>query len=778
MKNFIGPNKTNVLIKKSQINMCLRDGINSFSSFTLPQNKSVKLKSSRFLAKACLSERLYYTKRDTTLCPHVPSGRVRWNTLEGTNELGRAKFKLPFKSHVRPWILIYFLNQEIKDQLQKSCRLNLSNFEIIEKITKVGLFAEFNILYFMIHKLFLFSPKFRSFKKPLNLALPSLEGTTKRKFKLGRAKLIFKLSKAKLGKKLNIKIPSLKTNFEKAKFIGSNVSMRDIQSAKPSLKRIKSNTIRQIPLTIKNKCYNNSFLTIDLFKLWFFYFFYQKNRALLNQYTSDLIYNSQKQLKKEQEFICLQNEKSYKLGKAKFSPSLNRKNSFFSFQLRFAKFPSFAKHNQEYFQFYFYEILSTLCPHVHTGHVNLSKPSLEETKLGFDKLTCRFGTKNLVNIQKNLKFKFLIKNLFYKAYFFKFAKHYFKSSSYFSNLREANQFLSAKRVNNSTKIGKAKFISPFHSSFMSPSDMGTKKGRKSRESVFKRNDSLNFYNRIGLNTSKKNFSDLFAVRRISRHFSFEPKYILYFFGQTKSLDLSKYLCPHVPSGRVRWNTLEGTYKLGKAKFEGKLKNNKKNTFSYSKIIKLGKGKFICPEVTNFAKPSLQKFTKTTFCYQSDKFSKINILRELDVNFFQFFLLCREATYKLGKAKLSITKSIKQSLTQSKNDFLLKNVKGSLIFKDYLMRKKIFSLNHELKNNYLALRVPVFIKTKNLNSFLCPYQTWQSQVYMSQSPEGTLGLSNLALPSLEGTYKLSKAKFKLKIPFSKKTKMLIKNYLFF
>ncbi len=121
------------------------------------------------------------------------------------------------KKTIRPWIRIYFLNQEIQYQIYKNHRFSNQNHAIFEKIAKISLFGELNIIYFILNKFFM------------------------------------KLRNSSTLKKESRKTKTTSNFFSNERFFNKNL-------AKSSFNK------------------NLFFLDINLFKYWFFYFFNKKNK--------------------------------------------------------------------------------------------------------------------------------------------------------------------------------------------------------------------------------------------------------------------------------------------------------------------------------------------------------------------------------------------------------------------------------------------------------------------------------------------------------------------
>lgn len=120
---------------------------------------------------------------------------------------------------VRPWVKIYFLNQEIQYQIYKNHRFSNKNYTVFEKIAKISLFGELNVIYFILNK---FSMELRN--------SPTLKNESK-----------------KANRNSNF--------FFNERFIDRNLAKRSFYK-------------------------NVFFLNVNSFKSWFFYFFNKKNKNL------------------------------------------------------------------------------------------------------------------------------------------------------------------------------------------------------------------------------------------------------------------------------------------------------------------------------------------------------------------------------------------------------------------------------------------------------------------------------------------------------------------
>lgn len=158
----------------------------------------------------------------------------------------------------RPWVQIYFLNQEIQTQICKNNRFCIKNARVFEKIEKICLFGELNILYSILNK---FSLTLSNNIYLLNLALKGLDVTKSKKLDFP----LNLLNKEKLDSHFGL---SRATSILKRKrfFYQSNLKM-NLYSESLKHKDFQKN---------KTKILSN----VNLFKSFFFYFFSKKNKKL------------------------------------------------------------------------------------------------------------------------------------------------------------------------------------------------------------------------------------------------------------------------------------------------------------------------------------------------------------------------------------------------------------------------------------------------------------------------------------------------------------------
>ena len=147
---------------------------------------------------------------------------------------------------------------------------------------------------------------------------------------------------------------------------------------------------------------------------------------------------------------------------------------------------------------------------------------------------------------------------------------------------------------------------------------------------------------------------------------------------TKSLVPYELLCPHVPSGRVSWNTLEGTYKLGKAKL------NKNDIIGFKKIGLLN---VLCRSQLPFRfEKKVEKISLTKeFVYKIELQKMLSIKKKknriLSTKFIKWNLFC--------KKKYFFNKSLNSLNLRSNNRTIIDDLpnlaKPSLVGKTKLIR---------------------------------------------------------------------------------------------
>ncbi len=565
---------------------------------------------------------------------------------------------------IRPWIRIYFLNQEIQYQIYKNHRFSNKNSRVFEKITKISLFGELNIIYFILNKFF-------------------------------------------------IKLRNLSTfNSESRKANRTHIYERSIYKK------------------VSNSCFNKNlfFLNVNLFKSWFFYFFNKKNKKV--RLSQNFIKNL-KALSSDEEFyrsslLLYKNIKTF--SRIPFS-FLNNKYSKLNKNKIFDS-PNFSKRN---FQ-------------LNYGPLLIKKNNNNNQLIVFRKVTKGYDKSNFVNSQPRTKSSFLIKKLFYKAYFFNFLQACFKTQSYFKvmpmdrNQKSIPSFYQKTPKSNKTKLKTRKFLNLGKLSL----DGFNLKNQDDDSLFLKKVTKSNFEVMKNKNLLKQNVSLFIKLKKLLECLSFEPKFLLYLRSGTKNLVLNKQSYLEIKITKQveilkkkkiiqSYSLLSSNFlKIGSNYFNPKNIFRFKNPFDFTqyyfrekiKIKKfISKGKntnssyFFFPNLRALNGKILREFLIDSKQLKNLKNIK-NLFPKLTESFFlnkkrnDFFL--NLTFYKLF---LEIHENL-YFLRKSKNYFLLKilTLKFDSIFKNYLLSKKTFNVIHTINYEFFS-NLELFKVYRKLKNFL-------------------------------------------------------------
>lgn len=577
---------------------------------------------------------------------------------------------------IRPWIRIYFLNQEIQYQIYKNHRFSNKNSRVFEKITKISLFGELNIIYFVLNKFF--------------------------------------------------------------------IKLRNSSTLKSEIRKVNQTYIyeRSIYKKVSNSCFNKNlfFLNVNSFKSWFFYFFNKKNK---NVHLSQTFIKNLKALYSDEEFyrsstllykniktfsqIQFLNSKYSKLNKDKIfdSPNFSRRN----FQLNYR--PLFIKKNNNNNQL-----------------------------IVFRKVTKRYNKSNFVNSQSRKKSSFLIKKLFYKAYFFNFLQTCLKTQSYFKVMPMDRNQKSIPSLNhkapksNKTKLKTRKFLNLGKLSL----DRFTLQNQDDDSLFLKKITKFNFEVMKNKSLLKQNVSIFIKLTKLLECLSFEPKFLLYLRCGTKNLVLNKQSYLEIKLKKqveiLKKKKIIQSYSLLNSNFLniGSSYLNSKNIFRF-------KNRFEFPQYYFREKTKIKKFISKgknrnlsyfpnllalnnkilrEFLIDSKELKNLKNIKNLFPKFTEsVFLDKKKNDFFLNLTFYKLFLEIHENLyflRQSKNYFLLKllTLKFDSIFKNYLLSKKTFNVINTINYKFVS-NLELFKVYRKLKNFLLHfYQTKKKKLNKANS----------------------------------------------